>query len=591
MLLSKNSSGMAEDVQEIGPRPISAADAVASAFRFLQRRRSIIILVLLLSVGTGILYLFIAIPKFTSQAVLLIDPNRVSREQQTSGPTDTQADSFRLQSQIEVLKSEKVALAVINALQLTRDAEFVGPDRSGAFTVGLTDALSDLNTAADDSNYRLIRRAVKRFEDRLSVKRREGSYAVQINFQSTDPKQAALIANTVVDAYIADQMDARYEATRRAANWLQDRIKKLRAQLSAGAQSSNAGNPGGHGVDEDRVTELNIQSSQLQVASQTIQQQPFPISEARVITEATPPLLPSSPKPMLVLALTGLGGALLGMAAGMLLDGLDRTFRTMGQVSRELGTDCIGVIPARPMLTERRPARRSRLPPPGTRIIGPEQSPIWRINSSSSPDLRGGIHSISAVIESLKRRGNQNQIVGLTSVLAREGKSTIAAGVSELMASQGARTILVDCDLLHPWLSSILSPAPERGLFEVISGASSVDEISWTDPVTGLVFLPSAKTPRPIKSSTLTSYSVRQLFTDLRKAYDFMIIDLPIMSQLADIPAVTDEIDSFILIIEWGKTNMTVVRRALSLSRTVHETLLGAVLNKVDMKALTRYDA
>jgi Mrp family chromosome partitioning ATPase len=70
-----------------------------------------------------------------------------------------------------------------------------------------------------------------------------------------------------------------------------------------------------------------------------------------------------------------------------------------------------------------------------------------------------------------------------------------------------------------------------------------------------------------------------------------MIIDLPIMSQLADIPAVTDEIDSFILIIEWGKTNMTVVRRALSLSRTVHETLLGAVLNKVDMKALTRYDA
>jgi polysaccharide biosynthesis transport protein len=313
MALSRYSEAP-EDPREVGPPPLSAANALASGMRFLRRRRSIIFLIVLLCVGAGTFYLFIADPKFAAEAVLLIDPSRVEHDQQPSGPMDTQADSWRLQSQIEVLRSEKVALAVIKNLRLTRDAEFVG---SGSNSVG--NLIDEWITVRPKSEFELTRRAVKRFEDQLSVTRRNRSYAVQIRFQSVDPKRAALIANAIVDAYIADQMDARYEATRRAAKWLQDRMKELRAQLSAEAseraadvvgengsssqridsgfrrltQSSGADTPPqstssigtGRPVNNDRVAELNNQLSQVQVASQAIQRQSFPISEARVITD------------------------------------------------------------------------------------------------------------------------------------------------------------------------------------------------------------------------------------------------------------------------------------------------------------------
>jgi capsular exopolysaccharide synthesis family protein len=605
--------------------------------RFLRRRRSIISLIVLLCVGAGTSYLFIAVPKFAAEAVLLIDPNIVEHDQQPSAPMDAQTDSLlRLQSQIEVLKSEKVALAVIKNLGLTRDAEFVGSGFSEKVALaviknlGLTrdaefvgsgfnsfDLTDEWITDRPKSEFELTRRAVKRFEDQLSVTRRNRSYAVQIRFQSVDPKRAALIANAIVDAYIANQMDARYEATRRAAKWLQDRTKELRAQLSAATQSSGADTPPQsdssigstdsrfstrfyteelrsrntqelRARNNDRVVELNDQLSQLQVASQAIQQQSFPIWDARVITEAAPPLKPSSPKSILVLALSGLSGAILGIGAGLLLDGLDRTFRTRGQVSHELEADCIAVIPALADLTQLRPKEKRRSAPSGKRMIAPEQSPIWAIHTLSSPDLREGFCSISAAIESVSHGGKRNQVIGITSAQSKEGKSTIAAGISETMASIGARVILVDCDLRNPWLSSTLTPAPERGLFDVISDVASIEDVAWTDPITGLVFVPAVEQARPEKTNTLPSNSLRQLLGDLRKAYDYVIVDLPTMIQLADIRAVTGEVDSFILVIEWGKTNINIVKRAVSVSRVA---LLGIVLNKADINALGRYDS
>ena len=67
----------------------------------------------------------------------------------------------------------------------------------------------------------------------LSVKRVGFSYVIEIAFGSTNPGLAARIANGIADAYILDQMEAKYQATQRASSWLQDRIRELRDQSSA----------------------------------------------------------------------------------------------------------------------------------------------------------------------------------------------------------------------------------------------------------------------------------------------------------------------------------------------------------------------
>jgi hypothetical protein len=56
---------------------------------------------------------------------------------------------------------------------------------------------------------------------------------MEIDAQSEDRNKAAKIANAIAEAYIDDTLEAKYQATRRANVWLQDRLQELRAQVAA----------------------------------------------------------------------------------------------------------------------------------------------------------------------------------------------------------------------------------------------------------------------------------------------------------------------------------------------------------------------
>ena len=55
---------------------------------------------------------------------------------------------------------------------------------------------------------------------------------MEIGFKSLSADKSASIANAIANSYITDQLEAKYQATRRASAWLQDRIKELRQQAS-----------------------------------------------------------------------------------------------------------------------------------------------------------------------------------------------------------------------------------------------------------------------------------------------------------------------------------------------------------------------
>ena len=83
------------------------------------------------------------------------------------------------------------------------------------------------------SEYELSRHVMSAFQSRLRVRRIGLTYVIEISFDSYSAENAARIANAVADSYIVDQLESKYEATRRASSWLQDRIKELRDQVSS----------------------------------------------------------------------------------------------------------------------------------------------------------------------------------------------------------------------------------------------------------------------------------------------------------------------------------------------------------------------
>ena len=102
------------------------------------------------------------------------------------------------------------------------------------------------------------------FQSRLDAKRVGLTYAIEIDFRSLSPDRAALIANAVADAYVVNSLEAKYQTTRRAAIWLQERLKELREQSTIAERAvvdykakNNIVDTGGRLMNEQQLAELN----------------------------------------------------------------------------------------------------------------------------------------------------------------------------------------------------------------------------------------------------------------------------------------------------------------------------------------------
>jgi uncharacterized protein involved in exopolysaccharide biosynthesis len=158
--------------------------------------------------------------------MLLIDSSKLRILQQQQTPIgDVPIDTAQVETQVEILKSENIGLSVIKELKLTDDTEFAN---SSGGILGFLRHMLD----GEQSETALSRAALAAFIAKRTVTRVGRTYVLDIGFTSLDRARSAAIANAIADAYIVDQLEAKYQATKRASSWLQDRIKELRQQAS-----------------------------------------------------------------------------------------------------------------------------------------------------------------------------------------------------------------------------------------------------------------------------------------------------------------------------------------------------------------------
>jgi succinoglycan biosynthesis transport protein ExoP len=183
-----------------------------------------------------------------------------------------------------------------------------------------------------------------------------------------------------------------------------------------------------------------------------------------------------------------------------------------------------------------------------------------------------------------------NKVLGVTSTIPREGKSTVSSNLAELIAHAGKRVVLVDADLRNPTLTRNLAADATVGLLEVLGGKSELRQAIHTDDLTGLAFLPAVIESRLAHSNEiLASEAFKRLIDGLRQTYDYVIVDLPPLAPVVDVRATMNVIDSYVYVVEWGKTRMNVVQHQLAAAPEVFDRLLGVVLNKANMSVLNRH--
>jgi succinoglycan biosynthesis transport protein ExoP len=326
---------------------------------------------------------------------------------------------------------------------------------------------------------------------------------------------------------------------------------------------------------------------------------------------------PSAPKKSLILAAALVGGVILAGLLAFLRNGMDRVLRTGSQIEDILQTTCLATIP---LIDNSGSAIKKAETLLGLKVLKGRAN-ANRASAKSSPDSLGrGVRTggerqlpapigiagavansplsrFSEAIRTLKMAADLNgfdankKVLGLTSSLPNEGKSTISEALARTAAQSGLRTLLVDGDLRNPSLSRRLTPSAKEGLIEFILGKKALADLVWVDPDTKLHFLPSLVPSHFANSGDiLASPQMEKAFQHFRERYDRIFLDLSPLAPVVDVRATGRLADSYVLVIEWSRTKIDVAERVLNETPLLRQRLLGAVLNKVDIAMMRRYD-
>ena len=590
---------LARHAIEIRGKPSQIHWSASDILDVIRWRRSMIFLAAIAVLIPALIYVAATAPKFTATAVLMTDTKR-SPAGGSAGAPDSSVDMVVVESQLETLRSDKIALAVIDKLGLWKDPEFVAKRPTPwSYVLGLFSAPGAKKPPTRDA---LRQIAAGNFKQALKVERSGRSYVSEISFSSTDAEKAAVIANAIAEAYIADQLSAKLQIAQRSSEWIEKRLSDLRQQASGAAKnieefkatndvSATEDNPDrgfSQPVLERRLRELEAAAQSARTNYETflsrytqsmqIQQQAFPVTEARVLAEASPPFSKSAPKTSLILLLAVVAGGTLGLIAAFAREFVERLVRSPRHLERQLRVRVIGTIPKikRPLLS-----RGGQL-----HLVEPHKSGLSfgkpRPAALAGESLRG----IKVALD--RSRGGKGLVIGISSPRRGAGKTTLAYNLALLSARCGSRTLLIDGDLRRSELTRSLTPQHPSGLVSLVAGQADISEcIVEHRPllhVLGQTSAPEVAHPSEILGAAAMASTVDRL----RNIYDYVVIDLPPLLDYVDVRASAPAIDVFILVTEWGKTTVEDVDRALASCDVVVERLLGIAVNKVAAAEFTR---
>jgi uncharacterized protein involved in exopolysaccharide biosynthesis len=219
--------------------------------RVLWRRKAAIFSTVILLCILCLIVLYQVTPRYTSSAQVILDPREnqiIDIEAVVSGLT---GDVESIESEIEIIRSRSLAEKAIQKLKLYENPEFNARLRSETFWQSVVASVSEWIRAAtgqsekpsvpiEDQFDQERVSIINTFGNRLSVKRLGRSRVIEISFESEDPRTVMLAANTIADLYLVEQLEATFEGTQRATNWLGDRLADLReaVELSESAVES-----------------------------------------------------------------------------------------------------------------------------------------------------------------------------------------------------------------------------------------------------------------------------------------------------------------------------------------------------------------
>lgn len=239
-------------------------------------------------------------PTYTAVSQVQISNLRLHTSRDDTFFAEAQIEPRFLETQMQILRSERIASSVIDQLNLVQVLAEKPKSSLARFAERVRALLGKSPAAEEDGSGEAARRAAIRMVQRgLSAQQVGLSEVIELGFSSDDRELSARIANDIVRAYIGDQAAARDDSAQTASSWLRERLREVGPR-------------------------------------------------ARVLTIASPPEHSSNIRGLLILAIAGVLGVAFGSLVALTKALLDGTVRVPEQVGSVVAAKFLGIVPRTP---------------------------------------------------------------------------------------------------------------------------------------------------------------------------------------------------------------------------------------------------
>src|SRR5262249_8835970 len=250
-------------------------------------------------------------------------------------------------------------------------------------------------------------------------------------------------------------------------------------------------------------------------------------------------------------------GLVAAVFAIMLLELLDDTFKSPEEIEEMLGLVVLGIIP----FSE-------------TNVL---------MNMTGSSPLGEAFRSFRTALQFSTDQGAPKSIA-VTSAKPGEGKSTTALALAVNFAQLGMNVLLIDADLRNPSQHRNLKRPNLVGLANYLAGGAAPEDTLQEAGVDGLSFMSSGALP-PNPAELLAGPKMISFLSSASEKFDTIIIDCPPVLGLADAPLLASMASGTLLVVAAGETRPGRVQTALKRLHFARARMVGALINKCDLRA------
>jgi succinoglycan biosynthesis transport protein ExoP len=332
---------------------------------------------------------------------------------------------------------------------------------------------------------------------------------------------------------------------------VQKQLADLRGEAKDSRSSSNAYNQ----VKEDYIKAQAILDAAEQSRNTKDIQNKMPVRPAIAWDKAEPATSPSSPKVVLNMALGVVIGLLVGIGLAFFIEYLDTSVKTMDDVEVMLGVPVLAIIPKNIKLLHKCPSD----------VPDAEAYRILRTN-----------------IEFNRKSADANTI-SMVSGGPGEGKSTTLANLAFTCAQGGYSVLIVDADLRRPTQHKIFEIGNQVGLTNFLTANTALEDVIVPTQIENLHLMPSGILPADAVG-ILNSQRMSDMIAELKTRYDIIFFDSPPILGVSDGAVLASEVDQSIIVVQHRRFPRALLQRVKQSVASVGGTVLGVVLNNVDLR-------